>query len=392
MSSTHFNYTDYSILIVDDIPVNLAVLVDYLTDVGFNVRIARTGETALQRIQYDAPDLILLDVLMPGIDGFETCRRLKADPATMAIPVIFMTSLASAEDKVRGFEVGAADYVTKPLQQGEVLARITAHLQLHRVAQGLRQEHRQLEISSRDEKARLFVAVRQQQAHLRSLTNKLTEVQESERRQLARELHDELGQALTAIRMDLAAIEKALPDRAAPHLLERLQEATQLTDQTLEQVREMSLDLRPPMLDDLGLAPTIRWHLKRYQNRTKIATSLTILGEERRLPMSIETAFYRVLQEALTNVARHANADSVHLTLHYATQQIRATCEDDGGGFDPDAIFEQEVGSMGLWSMRERMALLNGTLHIESMIGRGTELCFTIPWGEDHDKNSRVVG
>ncbi len=93
------NYRDYSILIVDDVPVNLAVLVDYLTEYGFNIRIARRGETALQRVHYDAPDLILLDILLPGIDGFETCRRLKADPATAEIPVIFMTSLASAADR-----------------------------------------------------------------------------------------------------------------------------------------------------------------------------------------------------------------------------------------------------------------------------------------------------
>ena len=117
-----------SILIVDDMPVNLAVLVDYLEEYGFNIRIARRGETALQRVQYDAPNLILLDVLLPGIDGFETCRRLKANASTAEIPVIFMTSLASAEDKIKGFEVGAVDYVTKPLQQAEVLARLTTHL------------------------------------------------------------------------------------------------------------------------------------------------------------------------------------------------------------------------------------------------------------------------
>lgn len=392
MSATELNYADYSILIVDDIPVNLAVLVDYLTEVGFNVRIARTGETALQRVHYDAPDLILLDVLMPGIDGFETCRRLKADPATAAIPVIFMTSLASAEDKVHGFEVGAVDYVTKPLQQSEVLARITTHLRLQQMTQQLRQEHRQLEISSREEKTRLFAAVRQQQAHLRALTNKLTEVQERERRQLARELHDELGQALTAICMDLAAVEKALPEAASPHLLERLREAAQLADQTLEQIRELSLDLRPPMLDDLGLAPTLRWYLKRYQSRTRIGTSLTILGQERRLPLAIETALYRVLQEALTNVARHAHADTVHLTLHYTAHRIRATCEDDGCGFDPDAVFEREVGSMGLWSMRERVTLLGGTLQINSAAGHGTQLCFDVPLGETHDEDSCLAG
>jgi len=99
--SAKFNLQGYSILIVDDTPVNLGVIVDYLESYGFGIRIARSGENALKRVHYDPPDIILLDVLMPGIDGFETCRRLKADETTKDIPVIFMTSLTSPEDRVR---------------------------------------------------------------------------------------------------------------------------------------------------------------------------------------------------------------------------------------------------------------------------------------------------
>ena len=109
-----FDHQAYNILIVDDTPMNLAVLVDYLEKYGFGIRIARSGETALKRVAYDAPDILLLDILLPGIDGFETCRRLKADADTQTIPVIFMTSLASTEDKVRGFEVGERVVVNAP--------------------------------------------------------------------------------------------------------------------------------------------------------------------------------------------------------------------------------------------------------------------------------------
>lgn len=387
MSTTPLNYHDYSILIVDDTPVNLAVLVDYLETYGFRIRIARTGEMALQRVEYDAPDLILLDVLLPGIDGFETCRRLKASATTAEIPIIFMTSLASAEDKITGFEVGAVDYVTKPLQQAEVLARITTHLRLRQLAQHLRAQNVLLEVSGRAEKERLFAAVRQQQTQLRALTSKLTEVQERERRQLARELHDEMGQALTAIRMDLAAIEKGLPSDTAPHVRERLSEAGYLTEQTLEQIRELSLDLRPPMLDDLGLLPTLRWYLKRYASRTAIQTGLTVLGQEHRLPAPVETALYRVLQEALTNVARHAHATTVHLTLRYAVGVVAAAIEDDGCGFKVDEILLQG-SSMGLLGMRERVTLLGGTFRIESAVSKGTQLCLEIPL-EGNDDDSR---
>jgi len=124
-------FGDYLILIVDDNPSNLSVLVDYLEGCGFTTRVATNGDLTLQRAQRIQPALILLDVMMPpGIDGFETCRRLKADEKTKDIPVIFMTALSSTEDKVKGFAVGGVDYITKPIQHEEVLARVTTHLRI----------------------------------------------------------------------------------------------------------------------------------------------------------------------------------------------------------------------------------------------------------------------
>ncbi len=119
-----------TILLVDDSPVNLGVVVESLEGHGYDVLVAQDGEEALQRIEVAMPDLVLLDVMMPGMDGFEVCRGLKAHPRTQNIPVIFMTSLHGIEDKVRGFEAGAVDYVTKPLQVDEVRMRVNTHLQL----------------------------------------------------------------------------------------------------------------------------------------------------------------------------------------------------------------------------------------------------------------------
>lgn len=118
------------ILIVDDNTANLAVLSNSLKSAGFKVRVAVDGESAIDQVEYSPPDLILLDVTMPGIDGFETCTRLKANLETQEIPVIFMTALSELPDKVKGFSVGAVDYITKPFQEKEVLARVTAHLKL----------------------------------------------------------------------------------------------------------------------------------------------------------------------------------------------------------------------------------------------------------------------
>jgi signal transduction histidine kinase len=134
-----------TLLIVDDVPTNLGILFSYLREFGFNVCVAENGEDALEQIPYTEPELILLDVMMPGIDGFETCRRLKAAAATRDIPIIFMTALSDTVDKVKGFEIGAVDYITKPVQQEEVLARITAHLTLRKQQQTLEQQKLELQ-------------------------------------------------------------------------------------------------------------------------------------------------------------------------------------------------------------------------------------------------------
>jgi PAS domain S-box-containing protein len=134
-----------TVLIVDDTPANVGVLVDYLEDHGFRVVVAQDGEEGVKRAQFAQPDLILLDVMMPVMDGFETCRRLKADPASADIPVIFMTALADSNEKVNGFNVGAVDYVTKPFQIEEVLARVNTHLSLRAMQKQLQAQNEQLQ-------------------------------------------------------------------------------------------------------------------------------------------------------------------------------------------------------------------------------------------------------
>ena len=387
------NYADYSILLVDDTPNNLDVLVDFLQEYGFTLRVALSGESALQRIRYDAPDLVLLDVLLPGIDGFETCRQLKADPATCDIPVIFMTSLASAEDKVRGFEVGAVDYVTKPLQQAEVLARITTHLQQQGQARALRAQNEQLVHSHQVERTRLLQAVAEQSAQLRTLAAKLTDAQERERQWLARELHDELGQALTAICMNLAAVAKELPPGASARAKTQLTEATLLADQTLDQIRELSLDLRPALLDDLGLVPTLRWYIKRFRNRTGLAVALDIhrIQQAPGLSPLLATTLYRLVQESLTNVARHAEATQVLVHLSRAacagnsaemkSPAIELRVEDDGCGFSLEQA-QTAVSGAGLLGMRERVSSLGGVWQLDSAPGAGTQIRIRLPLEE----------
>ncbi|MGB5970323.1 MAG: response regulator [Spirulinaceae cyanobacterium] len=133
------------ILIVDDNPANLGVLSDFLDIAGFEVWIAKSGDMSLERVKFALPDLILLDVMMPGINGFETCRQLKSNPETENIPVIFMTALCNTENKVKGLNLGAVDYVTKPFEQEEVLARVKLHLKVHHLTKKVEEQNQVLE-------------------------------------------------------------------------------------------------------------------------------------------------------------------------------------------------------------------------------------------------------
>jgi PAS domain S-box-containing protein len=162
------------ILIVDDTPTNLKVLFDCLTNAGFKILVAEDGESAIEKAKYALPDLILLDIIMPNMDGFETCRRLKADEATVEIPVIFMTALTETVDKVKGLSLGAVDYITKPFQQEEVLARIQTHLNLQYLARQLREQNQQLgqEIQKRLHKE---AALRESEEKFRQLAENITE-------------------------------------------------------------------------------------------------------------------------------------------------------------------------------------------------------------------------
>lgn len=138
------NHKGDLILIVDDIPTNLKVLAKTLSNAGFEIAVATNGAMAIEQIQLDPPDLILLDILMPGMDGFDTCERLKTEPATADIPIIFMTALTDPVDKVKALSLGAVDYITKPFQEEEVLARVRVHLQLRFLTQSLQEKNQQL--------------------------------------------------------------------------------------------------------------------------------------------------------------------------------------------------------------------------------------------------------
>lgn len=204
--------------------------------------------------------------------------------------------------------------------------------------------------------------------------------QEEERKRIARELHDETSQVLTSLLISLAVLEESVKTQEAR---DRIADTRMLAHRTLRAIRNLSTDLRPSALDDLGLIPALRWYIKEYQQKFALEVSFHSSGFKERLPTTLETALYRIVQEALTNIAKHAHAHSVVVILKDEADAIYITITDDGHGFDAEQLRKppgpgQERG-WGLVGMRERAGLLDGTLTIESSTGQGTSIAARIP-------------
>ena len=229
--------------------------------------------------------------------------------------------------------------------------------------------------------ARLLETLTKHREELQTLSTELMNAQEEERKRISQELHDEMGQALTAMHINLTVMGKELPPEAVALVRERLEETVSLVDQTLAQVRELALDLRPSMLDDIGLLPTLRWYVSRYAKRMSLEIELQALGLEDRLPAEMETLLYRAVQEALTNVARHAQASRVNIRLERKSSTVSTFIQDDGRGFDAEELAQRPPSArgVGLLGMRERVAGLGGSLSIHSHPGQGTRLSIIVP-------------
>ncbi len=216
---------------------------------------------------------------------------------------------------------------------------------------------------------------------MKFLTLILINSQEEERKRISQEMHDELGQTLTAITLDLKIIERDLDPETTQDIRERLSETRTMADELDQRIGDLALDLRPSLLDDLGLIPTLKWYVNRFSNRAEVEVELKVNDRKKRLPPEIETALYRITQEALTNVARHAQANKVLLRLDQQLKAVTVTIKDDGLGFDLEELLSSQTiwQGLGLVGMRDRISLLGGRLDIHSKPGEGTRIEIEIP-------------
>ena len=227
---------------------------------------------------------------------------------------------------------------------------------------------------------RLFEQVQVSKGHLQSLSRRLMEVQEADRRFLASELHDQVGQNLTALSINLDIIRGQFSKTLDKNIIDRLEDSMELVEETIERLRNVMAGLRPPVLDDYGLTVALRWYTERFSERTGVAAILQERELSPRLPLVVETELFRIVQEVLTNVSKHANAKHVIITLERMDGVVQLAVSDDGVGFDLSVLRKlKKQPRWGLITMEERAKAVGGNVNVKSEPGKGTRIIVQVP-------------
>jgi len=322
-------------------------------------------------------------------------------------PVLMLAARNDGETAVAAFKLGAQDYI---LQNEGYLSELVFSLNIllrradtERLNQRLTRDLAELNLSleaqvtTRTQELQSEVAVRhkaersaaEHAVRLQILSKRLFKIQEDERRAIARELHDQVGQMLTGLKMQLKSLAKQAAVSGAPAaaLQESLAESLTVANDLMGHVRGLTQQYRPRILDDLGLRAALEWHARLFQKQTSVNTTVDVSLPQERLPIELEITVFRIVQEALTNVARHAGCDTATVTVTHAEPvpgaeggRLIVEIVDRGRGFDLDAVLESRT-SIGLTGLTERVTLAGGTVEIFSRVGQGTRIQAEFPLG-----------
>ncbi|HVM92462.1 MAG TPA: response regulator [Terriglobales bacterium] len=332
-----------NILMVDDQPSKLLTYEVMLAELGENLIKANSGREALELLLKNDVAVVLMDVSMPEMNGFELAEMIRQHPRFQRIAIIFISGVHLSDlDYLKGYQRGAVDYISVPVVPELLRAKVSVFAELHRRAQ-------QLETLNNE---------------LRRLSSRLMTAQDEERRRFARDLHDDIGQELAAAKMMLDGLAQlpSLKDEPA------VNDASDMIDRAIQQVRSMSYLLHPPLLDEGGLSSALRWLLEGMGERSGIETLLEVQPNDfPRLSASLERAVFRIVQEALTNVLRHSRAQKATVTLTHKERGLMLCVRDNGKGIAEQTLLLQpgSIG-IGLGGMRERVREFGGELRISN--------------------------
>lgn len=384
------------VLLVNDDSASLLALSSLLTDRnGYEVITARSGEEALRYVLKHDFAVILLDVSMPSMDGFETAEAIHSHPRSASVPIIFVTAhYADEMNRLKGYQKGAVDYLFTPIIPQILQSKVAVFVELAKKNLQLQhqkheleqlndelQAQRRLDLQHINERKQAEEALRQSQNELRELASYQERVKEDERKRIAREIHDELGQNLLALRIDIAMLH-ARTASTHPKLNAKVHGVLEHIDVTMKAMRSIINNLRPTVLD-LGLNAAIEWQVKEFQRRTGIACELEMSDKELMVDDSRATALFRVLQESLNNVFRHARATKTKIEVYQADNRLYMRVADNGVGIFPGC--RRKANSFGLIGIKERISTLGGDLDIETAQDRGTALTVSIPVPVDEE-------
>ncbi len=387
-----------TILIVDDQPANLGVLSDCFSDSGFEILVAEDGMSAIEKAEYAHPDIILLDVLMPKIDGFEVCRRLKSEASTQDIPVIFMTALSETVDKVSGFQLGAVDYITKPIQHEELLARVTIHLTIRNLTKRLQEQNLHLQQEIRDRK-QAEEQLRELEAHLREALAQEKELSEL-KSQIISTISHEYRTPLTTISSSTEMLERYRhrwdDDKQVKHfrrIQASIQHMTALVNDVLfiNKAEFEKLEFQPAPLDLVTFFQEIVDELQSTLS-DKHRLTFTSLGNCRECNFDAKL-LRQILSNLISNAIKYSpKGGTVSLQLTCEDKKVIFSCADEGIGIPPEderKLFDSfsrasNVGmiggtGLGLSIVKKCVELHSGEIAVESEVGVGTTFTVSLP-------------
>ena len=324
----------------------------------FRATRVRTLAAALERVRRDRFDVVLLDLGLPDSEGIGTIARWHAEAPDL--PVVIASAMGDQALVHDAMNQGAQDYLIKGSFGKDLLARALSYAI----------EHKQAE-----------EALRASREHLRALADRMESVREEERTRISRQIHDDLGHSLTALKMELTAVGKRLAKGPAEQAVKdadaRIEHMKAVVDGVVATVRRIATELRPSLLDHLGLAAAIEWECEEFERRTGVSLAFRAPDAERALPDAVATGVFRVFQEIMTNVARHAGARRVAVTLALAQEALDLAVQDDGRGITQAEA--SDPASLGILNMRERVRALGGTFAISGAEGQGTSARVRVP-------------
>ncbi|MEI6752962.1 MAG: response regulator [Paludibacter sp.] len=356
-----------NILIVDDDEFNLIVLGEILKRSNYKIHSVTNGILALQASEDIRPDLILLDIMMPEMDGYEVCRRLKESENLSDIPVIFISSLTDSRDIVKALTYGGVDYITKPFNAEVVLARVNTHLKLY-------QQSREL--------LKLNAKLKDSQDQLSKFAAHLLIIREEERMKLSTEIHDKIGQILIALKIDMGMWEKKLlflsENNRSQEIVVNFNMMVDILDNTIKSVRKIMNELKSDDLELLGFIEAAKLFSIEFEIINKINCKIETSISKLELNELQKVALYRILQESLSNIALHAEATSVVISLYIHEQNLVMEIVDNGIGIDISKKTQKDA--YGLTAMKERVEILHGKLTITGKPTEGTQVKVEMPY------------